>query len=95
MTSRGPVPTSELRWIPEAIANLMLRRNITSRDQLAGVIGVSRSRVYDMFEGGWSGRASTSVLAQIAGAFGVPLGSLATKPALQHRPARAQRSVAT
>jgi transcriptional regulator with XRE-family HTH domain len=63
-------------WTPEAIANLMRRNDIRDRAELANVLGVSRSHVYAVFNSDWSGTATTTVLAQLAGVFGVPVGQL-------------------
>ena len=63
-------------WIPEAIANLMRRNGIRDRAELANVLGISRSHAYSVFNSDWSGTATTTVLAQLAGVFGVPVGQL-------------------
>ena len=63
-------------WIPEAIANLMRRNGICDRAEPANVLGISRSHVYSVFNSDWSGTATTTVLAQLAGVFGVPIGQL-------------------
>lgn len=81
------VPIYQLRWIPESIANLMHSNNIHGRADLAKRIGVSRSTVYSVFARDWSGTATTSVLAQLAGQFQVPLNTLVSEPGAQ-RPKR-------
>ena len=70
------VQLHELCWIPEAIAKLMGRYGIRDRAELANVLGISRSHVYSVFNADWSGTATTTVLAQLAGVFGVPIGQL-------------------
>ena len=70
------VQLHELCWIPEAIANLVRRNDIRDRAELANVLGISRSHVYSVFNADWSGTATTTVLAQLAGVFGVPIGQL-------------------
>ena len=70
------VQRHEICWIPEAIANLVRRNDIRDRAELANVLGISRSHVYSVFNADWSGTATTTVLAQLAGVFGVPIGQL-------------------
>lgn len=74
------VPRHEVCWIPEAIANLMRRNGIRDRAELANVLGISRSHAYSVFNSDWSGTATTTVLAQLAGVFGVPIGQLVDVP---------------
>ena len=70
------VQRHEICWIPEAIANLVRRNDIRDRAELANVLGISRSHAYSVFNADWSGTATTTVLAQLAGIFGVPIGQL-------------------
>jgi transcriptional regulator with XRE-family HTH domain len=70
------VQRHEICWIPEAIADVVRRNDIRDRAELANVLGISRSHVYSVFNADWSGTATTTVLAQLAGVFGVPIGQL-------------------
>ena len=59
----------------------MRRNGIRDRAELANVLGISRSHAYSVFNSDWSGTATTTVLAQLAGVFGVPIGQLVDVPA--------------
>ena len=49
------------------------------------MLGISRSHAYSVFNADWSGTATTTVLAQLAGIFGVPIGNSSTCH-VAHRP---------
>ena len=72
------VQRHEICWISEAIADVMRCNEIRDRAELANVLGISRSHAYSVFNSDWSGTATTTVLAQLAGVFGVPIGQLVT-----------------
>ncbi|OBG87452.1 hypothetical protein A5699_01540 [Mycobacterium sp. E802] len=72
--------TYQIRWIPQAVENLLHNHDIQTRNELAKVLGVGRSTVYDAFDDDWSGNASIKVLAAMAGHFRVPLARLVTEP---------------
>ncbi len=65
-----------LRWRADRLADLMRRRGIHGRTQLARRIGIARATAYEVFEADWSGSVTTSVLAQLAGLLSVKPGAL-------------------
>ena len=69
-----------IRWIPEAVENLLHNHDIQTRTELAKVLNVSRSTIYNAFDEVWAGEASMKVLAEMAGRFRVPLSRLVTEP---------------
>lgn len=76
----------KLHWIPDAVANVLGRNGIHTRNKLATELrGVSRTAVYDTFDEGWSGEANNRVLAQMAGQFDVRLSDLVVEPAVVAR----------
>ncbi|ASR84847.1 hypothetical protein SEA_HURRICANE_47 [Mycobacterium phage Hurricane] len=72
-----PDTKHQLRWKPESVARCLGDNGINDRHQLSRTIHVGRSTVYSAFDDAWSGTATHSVLAAIAGTFGVPIGDLA------------------
>ncbi|QFG11467.1 transcriptional repressor [Mycobacterium phage Ekdilam] len=66
-----------LRWRPENVAKILGDNGIRDRNQLSATIRVGRSTVYQAFDADWSGSATHSVLAAIAGAFDVSIADLA------------------
>lgn len=71
----------EIRWIPEAIANLLHSHDIRTRTELAETLGVARSTVYRSFGDDWSGSPSSmAMLSCMAGYFRVPLSRIVTEP---------------
>lgn len=73
-------PSFSIRWIPEAVENLLHNHDILSRTELAKILNVSRSTVYNTFAEDWSGEASLKVLAEMAGRFRVPLSRIVSEP---------------
>ncbi|QOP65768.1 Cro protein [Mycobacterium phage DuncansLeg] len=69
-----------IEWIPQAVENLLHNHDIMTRNELAKVLGVARSTVYGAFAEDWTGEPSIKMLAQMAGYFRVPIGSLVTEP---------------
>ncbi|QNJ58267.1 Cro protein [Mycobacterium phage Ellie] len=67
----------QLRWIPENVAKILNDNGIRDRNQLSKTIRVGRTTVYAAFGPDWSGVATHSVLAAIAGTFGVSIADLA------------------
>ncbi|AHZ95603.1 hypothetical protein PBI_OKIROE_42 [Mycobacterium phage OkiRoe] len=86
-TQNGPnaIPTFQLEWNSDAVADLCYRNGIRSRGQLAQRINVGRSTIYETFGKQWEGTATAQVLAQMAGVFGVPLGVLVREPGRSRR----------
>ncbi|ASR86326.1 Cro protein [Mycobacterium phage Amohnition] len=66
-----------LRWRPENVAKILGDNGIRDRNQLAKAIPVGRATIYSAFGPDWSGVATHSVLAAVAGAFGVSIADLA------------------
>ncbi|ADL71005.1 hypothetical protein LEBRON_39 [Mycobacterium phage LeBron] len=77
-TSR--IESYEIRWIPDAVENLLHNNNILSRTELAKRLDVARSTVYRTFNEDWSGEPSMKMLALMAGYFRVPLNQLVAEP---------------
>ncbi|ASR87425.1 Cro protein [Mycobacterium phage Nicholasp3] len=69
-----------IRWIPEAVQNLLHNNDILTRTELAKALGVARSTVYRTFDEDWSGEPSMTMLATMAGHFRVPLNRIVTEP---------------
>lgn len=90
-TPTTAIPTFELTWNAEAVADLCFRNGIRSRGQLARRIDLGRSTIYDSFSKHWEGTATAPVLAQMAGVFGVPLGFLVCEPGRKRRTAANRR----
>ncbi|WNM74132.1 Cro protein [Mycobacterium Phage Nergal] len=70
----------ELCWIPENVSKVMARNGIPDRAALAKRVGLGRTTVYSAFRADWSGVATHTVLAHIAGEFGVSITRLVTDP---------------
>ncbi|AXH46885.1 transcriptional repressor [Mycobacterium phage Aminay] len=68
--------TYELRWNPTALAKLFSRKKIQDRTDLARAVGISRACAYRTFDTDWTGRATSAVLAQIAGVLNVSPATL-------------------
>lgn len=66
----------------------MHSNNLRGRSDLANFLGLSRTTIYTAFNSDWSGVATTTVLAQVAGQFGVPLSRLVVEPAVSGRRVR-------
>lgn len=77
-----PAKPHTLRWIPESVSNLMHNNGIRDRQELAAATGLSRATIYRAFNNDWSGTATGTVLAEIAGQFRVPLAHLVVEPGL-------------
>ncbi|WP_206429596.1 helix-turn-helix domain-containing protein [Mycolicibacterium nivoides] len=69
-----------IRWIPDAVQNLLHNHDILTRTELANTLGVARSTVYRTFDDDWSGEPSMTMLAKMAGHFRVPLNRIVTEP---------------
>ncbi|WNM69561.1 Cro protein [Mycobacterium phage Syra333] len=76
-----PKTKHQLAWKPESVAKLLNDNGIRDRNQLAKTIRVGRSTVYSAFGPDWSGVATHSVLAAVAGTFGVSIADLAEQVA--------------
>ncbi|AZS12193.1 Cro protein [Mycobacterium phage Halena] len=76
----SPIESYEIRWIPDAVENLLHNNNILTRTELAKRLDVARSTVYRTFNEDWSGEPSLKMLALMAGYFRVPLNQLVTEP---------------
>ncbi|ASR85248.1 transcriptional repressor [Mycobacterium phage SirPhilip] len=76
-----PPTKHELRWIPENVAKVLSDNGIHDRNQLSSTICVARSTVYTAFGPDWSGVATHSVLAAVAGTFRVSIAELARQAA--------------
>ena len=72
-----PNPKHQLAWIPENVEKILRRNGIRDRNQLAKALRVGRTTVYSAFGPDWSGVATHSVLAAVAGTFGVSIAELA------------------
>ncbi|QIG61559.1 Cro protein [Mycobacterium phage Ximenita] len=79
--STVPKTKHQLAWKPESVAKLLNDNGIHDRSQLAKTIRVGRSTVYSAFRPDWSGVATHSVLAAVAGTFGVSIADLAEQVA--------------
>lgn len=79
------VPNYELRWIPEAVRNVLHQYGIEDRNTLARTLGVGRTTIDRAFDENWSGAASAKVLAQFTGVFRVPMSRVVVEPGLRHR----------
>lgn len=75
-----PAVKHELNWIPENVAKIMRRNKINNRTDLAIATGLGRSTIYKAFNEDWSGTATHTVLAHIAGQFKVSLTHLVHEP---------------
>ncbi|OYN81874.1 hypothetical protein CG716_04915 [Mycolicibacterium sphagni] len=69
-----------IRWIPQAVENLLHNNDIMTKAELASFLGVARSTVYKTFEDDWSGEVTTKMLAAMCSRFGVPMNRIATEP---------------
>lgn len=76
----SPTDCYEIRWIPEAVENLLHNHDILTRTDLAKALGVARSTVYRTFDEAWRGEPSLTMLARMAGYFRVPLNRIVTEP---------------
>ncbi|AHY26870.1 Cro protein [Mycobacterium phage ZoeJ] len=71
----------ELRWNPGKVAKTLARLGIRDRTALAKRVRMPKSTIYAAFDADWSGTATTTVLAQVAGELGVSLLDLVAEPA--------------
>lgn len=81
-----------LYWMPQAVANVMCRNGIESRNALAIRTGIPRSTIRDAFDEDWSGVATGPMIARLAATFGVRMSDLVVEPAVQ-APKRPRRRV--
>ncbi|QFG14148.1 transcriptional repressor [Mycobacterium phage Curiosium] len=80
-----PQTKYELVWITENVAKLMADNGIRYRSDLAKLIGLGRTTVYEAFAPDWSGTATHTVLAHVAGYFGVSITRLVVDPGKRTR----------
>lgn len=74
------VPQDQLRWIPNAVANLVTSHGVADRRDLAKTLGLGRSTIYNAFDENWCGRVTTTVLYALARQFGVPMAAIVVEP---------------
>ena len=75
----------ELRWRPEVVRKVMAANNIHGRADLANRLPLGRTTIYQAFDSDWSGTATHTVLAHIAGEFGVSIADLVVDPGKYQR----------
>jgi hypothetical protein len=72
---------NDLHWRPDSVANILHNNGICTREQLAQRTTMSRATIYRVFDAGWSGTATLTVLVRMAYCFRAPLAALVKEPA--------------
>jgi AraC-like DNA-binding protein len=75
-----PSPSHPPRWDEDALAKILKRKRIHTREQLAEAVGISRTTAYRQFNEDWSGEFTAPVLIQLSLKLDVKPGQLIRDP---------------